>query len=243
MKLTKILLSATVAGAMAFAASKASAVTTFPMVKLSISGTLTYSVETHITNGTAIKSSPFKTVSFNDQKLIDLLNKSTSFQKALTNQTHSVTTTNVPDGSYIVWDFWNEYLIITNKNGFSFTLNNNLSGLDFGYLDWWDNYLTGTWTKNGTTEAGSEEDLTGTYFYFNDLNGNELECYSDATLHWSYAPMTAGSQKTTLSVSIIGGTYYGQVSGNEAAPTSFHASGSGTSTDPVAQNPFYFWEF
>jgi hypothetical protein len=242
MKLTKILLSAAVAGAMAFAASKASAVTTFPMVKLSLSGNLTYSVETATTNGTAIKSSPFKTVSFNSQKLIDLLNTSPTFVAALTNQFHSTLSNSVPDGSYFVWDINNEKLIITNKDGFSFNLDNNLSGDDFGELQWFRQYLTGTWSKNATTDAGSEDDRTGVYFYFNDLNGNEMECYGEAELHWSYAPMSAGSQKTTLSASMSGASYYGQVNNNEAAPT-FHAAGSGTATDPVSQNPFYKFEF
>jgi hypothetical protein len=246
MKLTKILFSAAVAGAMAFAASKASAVvTTFPMVKLSLSGTLTASAETATTNGTAIKSSPFKTVSFNSQKLIDRLNASPTFQNALTNQFGSTTSNQVPAGSYFVWDFYNDYLIITNKNGFSFNLDSNLSDDDFGYLDYFDDYLTGTWSKNSTTDAGSEDDLIGVYFYFNDNNGVEIESYGQATLHWTYAAMVGAAQKTTLSASISGDGYYAQVnnSNNDEAASTFHASGSGTATDPVGQNPFYVWDY
>jgi len=245
MKLTKILLSAAVAGAMAFAASNASAVTTFPMVKLSLSGSLTFSTETATTNGTAIKSSSLKTVSFNSQKLIDRLNASPTFVAALTNQFSSTLSNSVPKGSYFVWDFYNEELIITNKNGFSFTLDSNKSGDDFGYLDYFDDYLTGTWSKNGTTDAGSEDDLIGVYFYFNDNNGAEIESYGQATLHWTYAPMTAGSQKTTLSASMSGDGYYATAnnSNNNEAASTFHASGSGTATDPVTQNPFYVWDY
>jgi hypothetical protein len=243
MKLTKILFSATVAGVLAFAASKASAVTTvFPLVKLNISGSVTASAETATTNGTAIKSSSLKTVSFNTQKLIDLLNASPTFVAALTNQFHSTSSNSVPKGSYFVWDFYNEELIITNKNGFSFNLDNNLSGDDFGYLDWFDDYLTGSWSMNATTDAGSEKDLIGVYLYIYDYNGNEIESYGEAKLDWNYAAMSAGSQKTTLSASISGGGYYAEVNGNEAAST-FSASGSGTATDPVAQNPFYIWEY
>jgi hypothetical protein len=242
MKLTKILFSATMAGMMAFAASKASAATTFPLVNLNISGTVTASTEISTTNGTAIKSSSLKTYSFTSQKLIDLLNASPTFQKALTNQFNSTTSNSVPKGSYFVWDFDNEYLIITNKNGFSFNLDSNKSDDDFGYLDWYDDYLTGTWSKNGTTDAGSEQDLIGVYLYFYDYNGNEIESYGEAKLNWNYAAMSAGSQKTTLSTSMSGGGYYAEADGNEAAST-FHASGSGTATDPVAQNPFYTWEY
>ena len=241
MKMTKILVCAAVAGAMAFAAGKASAAgPIFPLVKLNLSGTITGSAGTTNDNGTVTKGSPFQKYSFNTQKLIDLFNASPTFQKALTNQFNSVTSNAVPEGSYIVWDIWNEELIITNKNGFSFTLDSNKSGDDFGYLDFYTDYLIGTFTRNDKTGAGHEQDLTGVYIQLYDYNGNEIEIYGAATLNWSYSAMSVGSQKTTVSVSMSGKNEYGELKGNQAAPT-FSASGSGTATDPVGQNPFYLW--
>jgi hypothetical protein len=241
MKLTKILFSATVAGVIAFAASKASALpAAFPWVKLNISGTVTASAETSTTNGTTIKSSPLKKVSFNTQKLIDLLNASPTFVAALTNQFHSTSSNSVPSGSYFVWNPDDYNLIITNKNGFSFTLDSNLSGKDFGYMEIDEDFLTGTYTENVTTDAGSEDNLTGIYFEFYDYNGDEIEVYGEGKLSWHYDAMSAGSQKTSLSVSMSGSGYYAEVDGDEAGST-FKASGSGTGTDPVGQNPFLLW--
>jgi hypothetical protein len=244
MKITKILLSAAVAGAMAFAASKASAVTVFPLVKLNISGTVTYTTtNTYVstTNSSGnIKGVTYKTVGFNNDELIKLLNASPTFAAALTNQFHSVTSNSVPKGSYIVWNFDTDGLIITNKNGFSFTLDSNLSGDDFGYCELDYDYQIGTFTKNGTTSAGSEKDYTGIYFYFYDYNGNEIEVYGAGTLNWTYGAMTAGVQKTTVSASLGGPGYYSEVNFNTAVAT-VHASGSGTASDPIAQNPFVIW--
>src|SRR5208282_4726570 len=186
------------------------------------------------------KGSPFQKYSFNSQKLIDLFDASPTFQKALTNQFNSVASNAVPAGSYFVWDIWNEELIITNKNGFSFNLDSNKSGDDFGYLYIYDDYLLGTFTRNDKTGSGNEQDLTGIYLYLYDYNGNEIEGYGAATLNWSYAAMSVGSQKTTVSVSMSLNNYYAELKGNQAAPV-FKASGSGTATDPIVQNPFYLW--
>ena len=241
MKMTKILLCAAAAGAVAFAASKASAATyVLPLVKLNLSGVITGSAGTTNDNGTVTKGSPFQKYSFNTQKLIDLLNASPTFQKALTNQFGSTSSNQVPEGSYIVWNIYTDALIITNKNGFSFDLENNSTD-DFGYIEIYYDYLIGTYTRNDKTGSGNEQDLTGVYIYFDDYNGNYIESYGAATLNWSYAAMSVGSQKTTLSATISGGTYYAQLKGNQAAPTQFKASGSGTANDPIGQNPFYLW--
>ena len=237
--MTKILLCAAVAGAIAFAASKASAsVVAFPLVKLNLSGFITGSAGATNNNGTVTKGSPFQKYSFNTQKLINLFNASPAFKSALTNQFGSASSNQVPAGSYIVWNIYTDSLIITNKNGFSFDLDYDNSG--FGFIEIYNNYLLGTFTRSDKTGAGSEQDSTGVYFNINDYNGNYIEVYGAATLNWSYGTMSVGSQKTTLSVTMSGKSYYAQLSGNQFAPQ-FQASGSGTATDPVGQNPFYLW--
>ena len=242
MNMTKTLLCAAVAGAMAFAASKASAATyVLPLVKLNLSGVITGSAGTTNDNGTVTKGSPFQKYSFNNQKLIDLLNASPTFQKALTNQFGSTSSNQVPEKSYIVWNIYTDSLIITNKNGFSFDLDNNNSEDSFGYIEIYYDYLIGTFTRNDKTGSGNEQDLTGVYIYIYDYNGNEIESYGAATFNWSYAAMSVGYQKSTLSATITGGNYYAELKGNNAAPTQFKASGSGTANDPIGQNPFYKW--
>jgi hypothetical protein len=252
MKPTKILFCAAMAGVIVLAASKASAVAaSFPLVKLGISGTFIYSPQDTntsewVTNdtGTVTKGVPIKKVSFNTQKLIDLLNASPEFKRALTNEFSSVSSNQVPAGSYFAWDFWNEELIITNKNGFSFNLDNNVVDDDFGYLDFWDDYLFGNFTRNDTTGAGTESDLTGIYLYFYDYNGNEIETYGSAKLNWSYGALSGGLQKTTLKASIKGSAAsYGEVNFSYYAAPTFSASGSGTGSDPGFQFPFYIWDY
>src|SRR5208337_3362960 len=177
MKMTKILLCAAAAGAMAFAASKASAAPAYvlPLVKLNLSGVITGSAGTTNDNGTVTKGSPFQKYSFNTQKLIDLLNASPTFMAALTNQFGSTSSNQVPAGSYIVRNIYTDDLTITNKNGFSFTLDNNSSDDDFGYIEIYYDYLIGTYTRNDKTGSGNEQDLTGVYIYIYDYNGNYIE--------------------------------------------------------------------
>ncbi len=246
MKSIKILFCAVITGALALAANQSAAggilLTTFPLVKLNPSGSITYSDGDTSDNGTVTKGTPLKHVSFNTKKLIDLLNASPTFMAALTNQFGSASSNQVPAGSYFVWSVWTDDLIITNKNGFSFNLFSNLADDQFGFMEIDEDFLFGTFTRNDDTAAGNEHDVTGFRFFFNDFNGNEIDTYGTATLQWSYGAESAGTQKTTLNVSANANSWLGEVSGFTGAPV-FRASGSGKGTDPAFQNPFYFWFF
>jgi hypothetical protein len=161
MKLTKILLCAAIAGAMAFAAGKASSAPAqyLPSPKVNISGTITYT--TVITTNGAVAKGTLKTVSFNTKSLIDLLNASPTFRSALTNEFGSVSSNQVPAASYFIFDIYDQELIITNKNGFAFNLYDNISVVNFGFLDIDNNVLIGSFSINTNTSAGSESDVTG----------------------------------------------------------------------------------
>jgi hypothetical protein len=240
MKITRMLLCGAIAGAVAFASTnKASAVQYLPLVKVNISASITYQGPT-TDNGTVTKVT-VKKVSGNTKALIALLNASPTFQAALTNEFGSVSSNQVPSGSYFVYDPYEEELIITNKNGFSFNLDSNNSGRDFGYLDFDDDVLFGSYSINDTTGAGSENDTTGIYFYLYDYNGNYIESYGTGTFKWKYGAVSGGDQKMTLSVSLKPNGYYAEVDGNEGLVTSGSISGSGTATLPTLDEPFYYW--
>ena len=216
----------------------------FPWAKLSFSGTMTFGNqrETNV-NGNFSSGTGEFTVSFNNQKLMALLNASPTFIAALTNQFTNIF--QIPAGSFFVWNITNtsdQYLIITNKNGFSFNLDRNVTN-NFGGLDYDNDYLFGNFTLKDATHDGTETDQTGIYFWFDDYNGNQINAYGAAKLTWTYAPASSGNQKATLTVSINtdGGGYDGEVAGWNAV-VNMKGSGSGTGTDPEAQSPFYlFW--
>ena len=214
----------------------------FPWPKLSFSGTMTFgSMSATNVNGNFSSGAGIYTVSFNNQSLMARLNASPAFIAALTNQFTNIF--QIPAGSFFVWDWFNDKdIVITNRNGFSFSLDHNSAGESFGRLDWDDNYLFGDFTLRDATHAGTETDQTDLYFQFNDLNGFQFTSYGEATLAWTYGASVTANQKVTLNVTMSSGTggYDGQVAGWNAQ-VNFKASGSGTGVDPVSESPFYQW--
>jgi hypothetical protein len=217
----KILTLAVVAVAMAFASSKALAYT-FPWVPLNISATVKSGTVAASDNWITTQTPPMTTVSVNNKSIIAMLNL--------------ITHSNIPAGSQILWNPEYEDFLITNKNGFSMYPEDCYIEVDY-------DGLIGTFTKNTTTAAGSENDLTGVYMelYFNDEN--YIDVYGLANLNWTYAAAVSGSQKTTLSAKIsFQGSDDVYIDDYEGELTSDSASGSGgTATDPVDQNPFAKW--
>ena len=243
---------------MALAANRASAVSVYdlPFVKLTITGTITYSSNAFATNviGGVSKGEAAKTVAYNTQSLIQLLNASRTFTNALTNALGDPSKNQIPAGSYFLWDFGGGYngyagLIITNANGFSVNIYNMPSGgssYTFGEMEYDGDYLYGSFSRNDLTGKGSETDQTGIYFYFYDYNGNEIECYASGTLKWKFGAASAGTQTATLSLTADSGAaggYLGQVNYSNDGAATFKASGMWTSTDPVNQFPFYIWDY
>lgn len=244
MKLRQMMVRAAFAAVVALgAATTYAAPAAYPTIPLSISGTLKYT-----TNSGDTMNVPIKTLSYNTQSLINLLNASPD----ATNVLHFVTgKTQIPAGSHFLWNPDYEELIITNKNGFSFDLYGSYTNggttyyYDFGYLDIDDEGLIGTYDLAAKTLAGTEKDMTGIYFYFYDgsMNDNEIDIYGKATLTWTYGAAKGGSQKATLSVTMSGnGNDDCYVNDFEAIPGTFSASGSGSGTVSTGMVPFY-WEW
>jgi hypothetical protein len=240
MNLTKMISSVAIAGAITCGLATSALSQSFsgyPLVKLSISGTLYFT-----TNLSNIQSVPLKKYSYTTQTLIDLLNASST----ATNKMQTVAGTNqIPKGSYFIWDPDSDNLYLTNQNGFFFPLQG--SGYQFGYLTVDENNLIGTVKYSSTWVLdGKETDKTGIFFYFGDGeyqdSDNEIELYGIATLTWTYGNVSAGSQKASLSVSMSGnGNNDCYIDDFDAIPASFSASGSGTTASmPTDFQPFFY---
>jgi hypothetical protein len=240
MKLTPLASIAAVAAA-ALAYSAKAQVSSFPLVNLTISGTVSYNSNSPSDNGTT-KKSALTTVKFTTKSLIGLLNAS----PAVTNTLRHVTGTNqIPAGSYFLFDLYNENLIVTNKNGFSFTLDGGGTNYDYGDLFVGGNTYTkiiGSYSQNDTTGAGSESDLAVIELYFNDGNGNSLDDYGNGSLKWSFGSVSGGVQKTTLSVNFPATegdndtvNYYTAIAQN------VKCSGKATANVESGVFPFYLW--
>jgi len=242
MNLTKLSLSAAIAGVIAVGAitpSAAAPSSYYPLVALNISGTL-YST----TNSGQAQKIPLKTVSYTTASLIKLLNASTN----ATNFVQTATGTNqIPAGSYFLWDPYEDELFLTNKNGFFFPLKG--SGYDLGYLEVDEYHLIGTYKYQSLfTLAGTETDKTGIYFYFSDgqsgFKDNVISTSGTATLNWTYGAASGGTQKATLSVTMAGNSDDGSyVGGFEAVSTSFSASGSGSKANESTDYEPFFYEY
>lgn len=236
--MTKLILSAAVAGAIAFGATSSvmALPTVYPLVKLSISGTVYY---TPNYDNELSQEVPLKKVSYSTSSLIALLNNSPYASNYVFIATGK---TNIPSGSYFLWNPWDDSLLITNKNGFSFPMEGE--GYDFGYLYVDYDNLIGTY-KLASDYSGSETDKTGTYFYFYDGANFEdyIEVYGTATLNWSYGKYSGILQTVTLSTSMGGASEDGgETYGYENGGTTFSASGSGTVHGaPIAQVPFFWY--
>ena len=244
MNLTKLITSAAIAGAIIFskaAATQAQTFSGYPLVKLSISGTYYYN-----TNSSNIQNVPLKKFTYNTQTLIDLLNASTNAMAMM----QAVAGTNqIPKGSYFLWDVSEEELYITNKNKFFFPLISSSPVYDFARLAITENNLIGTvkYSKPGALD-GSESDKTGIEFYFSDggdggPSKNFMDVFGVATLSWTYGKTTGANQKASLSVKMSGngnGTDVDYLGNNNAIPTAFSASGSGSITNmPTDFQPFF----
>src|ERR1700729_3452959 len=76
-----------------------------PNVPINLSFTVQYSAEVLTTNsaGTTVTSSSLQTVSFNNNSIISLLNLTEG--------------ANIPPGSYLAWNPWEEEFYATNNSG------------------------------------------------------------------------------------------------------------------------------
>ena len=247
MKFTKVLLYGAVAGVVAlFSASNASAFNVYPhAVNLNISAKIVVP-DTITTNG-AVVTGKLKTVSVNNKTLIALLNASPTVQSYITNNiTHSAISNSIPAGSYFIWnmdDIIDEGILVTNKNGFSFNVNNAVP-----FYIYFDEHTTvGSAKLADVTGAGSEMDVTGVKFYFNDNNGNILDPeYGQGVFNWTYGAVSGGVQQKAISIKLSPAAYSAEVSGVSGITTSFNVSGSGSSAGLAPfgylDEPYWYWE-
>ena len=245
MNLTKLISTAMIAGAILFVRAEAAPLPSqifsgYPLVKLNISGTYYFTA-----NATNTQKVPLQKFAYSTQTLINLLNASPN----ATNMLQTVTgKSQIPAGSYFLWDVAEEELYITNKNGFFFPLLS--TNYNFGYLAINEFNLIGT-VKYSSVGAlnGSETDETGIEFYFNDGGDggpakNQMDLFGVATMKWTYGKPAGENQKATLSVTMSGngnGTDVDYLNNFNAIPTTFSASGSGSiASMPTDYQPFFY---
>ena len=206
-----------------------------PRPSLTISGTV-------MVQDPSFPYGSIKKLSLNNKTLISLLNASPIVQNYLTNLFNSVTSNSIPAGSYFVWDMNSEDVWVTNKNGFSFNVENPVAF----YVDYDVEVKVGSFSLKNTTGAGSEMDVTGVKFYFDDYYGNILDPeYGEGVFNWTYGAVSGGVQQKTISVKLSPGSYSAEVNGVNAITTTFNVSGSGSSEGlapfGALGEPFYLY--
>jgi hypothetical protein len=157
-----------------------------------------------------------------------------------------VTGTNrIPLRSYFVWDLKNEDLIVTNSNGFSFTLRGNdpsVGNYDYGRLEIADDNLIGRYNQDDATGFGDEWDLTGIFFAFDDSIGTSLADYGNGTMEWNFGVVSGGVQKTTLKIDFPAPNGYDDsVNYGDALARNVFISGKAKGDVPSGIFPFYLW--
>lgn len=223
MKLTKILLIATVAGAIAFAASKASA---FPLYLKSLSGTVTVT-----TNYSTIESNNVPIVD-SAKYTVDRFSLKDLYT-FITNRVYLNTGTNVPPKTQIAWDpYVSSYPYLTNSStGYYQSLSSMM------YMEIED---IATSFKGGNGSGGSESDVITDYLdlYGDDLSGLYFEIYQDdGTGTLTYSVNKAGIGKMTIKTK--GGEYGAYLDSDDGVSYCTAVwSGSGT---PQWSGPFSTW--
>jgi hypothetical protein len=238
MNLKTVILGVSVAGAMVFGpAESASAQASYPLVKVNLSGTVSYSPN----YGNQSLEVPLKTASYNNKTLISLLNASAYASNII----FSVTSSNqIPAGSSFLFDPDAGTLALTNNSGFYFPLTG--PGYSFGFLEIDESQLIGTYSLSATL-AGSETDKTGFYFEFEDGadSSTEILLYGTATLTWKYGAANGAIQNASLSVSMNGKSDNGSfvLQFFDGVTASFSASGSGSLADESTTSVPFFTQF
>lgn len=221
MKPIQTLLCVAVAGAMAFAASKAPA---FPLFLKSVNVTLTVTPSYSAISSTNTTSAKYTKVRGNLKNLMTIV----------TNQVRLNTGTTPDVGSVIAYD---PYLSTTYLTNTSTGYYHNLSGIVYFTIE-----HIATKFKLKNNGGGSENDVVDTYLdiYGDGPDGLYYEAYAQ------YAPGTLkfsgnGSKPAKMTITGTGGGYGAFQSSNDGvSQTKFKFQGSG---DPEWSGPFslYWW--
>jgi hypothetical protein len=220
----------------------AGASSTFPLVRLNISGIVSYNADSPVDDGTITKSR-LTTVTITTKSLIDLLNASPAVVATLVDVTG---TNQIPTRSCFVYDLDNQNLIVRNNNGFSFTLRgyDSVSGsyYDYGHLNICADNLIGRYIQEDANGSGNEWDITGIEFSFDDSNGNSFSDYGNGTIGWVFGRVSGGVQKTTLNIDFPAPNGYNDtVNYNKAIARNVSFSGRAVGEVRSGIFPFYLW--
>ena len=239
MKLTKIMLSAIVAGSFMWVGSQASA-QPLTLVKLNIKGTALVNTNSSYSKGKNEVYTPSK-LKYNNKELMMLLNESPAFKDYLNYQTGGAYS-QIPSGAYLAADVANEDVYLMAKNGDQLV---RMWGTPRGggtvvFVDIAQGSVQSTkFSQNMNTEAGSESiQLARFMLSFDDNNGNYMQAHGLATWNSKAAKDVSGDQKVKQNLKYTGYGAVEVINYSYTGTTTAKANGSGK--DTIATG---FWPF
>jgi len=190
----------------------------YPPMTLNISGVFAWDSNFGFDHGAYFEWEMVK-VRFTTKDLIKLLNNSATFTNVLN---HVTGVTQIPAGSFlkidinqpVIFQWWNEWAIfVTNRNGFSFQLNDvydPVQGDYYTFLDVYHDYAVGSSKFLYGSYAGQETDMAAIHFTFDNGEETFFEFFGVGDFKWIAAPgdyIFAGtfSQKVSVAGKIVGG--------------------------------------
>jgi hypothetical protein len=229
MKITKLLLCATVAGAMAFAASKVSA---FPLKLAAITGTI--SATPNYSPLYSTNKTQYITAAVTMQQIMLIVSNT------VTTYNHANSITNpVPKDAYIAWDpaYGSDYGYLTNSSGYF----EDLNGPDVCYF--YVEYIATSFNGNSVSGNFTESDKIVFYadIYGYGPDGLYYEFYNDyGTGVLTYA-VTQGGSKGTMTIYSEGGGY-GALKSSDEGESDGKLLFTGTGT-PSFSGPYSLWYY
>jgi hypothetical protein len=223
MKLTKILLATAVVGAMAFAASTASA---FPLTVKAFSGTANTTAVYGTTATTT--SAKYDKASYNLKKVLQVITNELALRG-----------TNVAAANTLMYDPFLNITYLTNNLGYYV----NLSAMNIAQVYFWDIATS----FKGTANNGSENDIIDVELWVHHARppGSTNEIDIDA---WGAGNLTTSvNSKGVVKMTVTEkGTGYCQVDASDdgvITGSSFNLNGSGTVTSGQMPYSIYWWNY
>ena len=144
-------------------------------------------------------------VRFATKDLFKMLNASATFTNVLGDVTG---VTQIPDGSFLKIDinqpdlflWWNEWaILVTNRDGFSFQLNDVYDPVQntyYTFLDFYHDYAITSAKIITSNSVGHEIDMAAIHFTFNNGEGTLFEFFGVGDFKWTMDPrVSRGTHK------------------------------------------------
>jgi len=185
----------------------------YPPMTVNISGVFTYDSDMGGNYGAYMEWDMVK-VRFATKDLFKLLNSSATFTNVLGDVTG---VTQIPAGSVLeininqpmLFEWWNEWaILVTNRDGFSFQLNDVYDPVQTNYytfLDFYHDYAMTSAKIITSTYASHEADKAAVHFTFNNGEGTLFELSGVGDFNWTAAPRNnSTAQQVSATGRVVG---------------------------------------